>query len=141
MTKESIPYIAISTSQNLQPNKFNGKELDLMHGLNTYDYGARQYDPITITWNGMDPLAEKYRQFNPTVYCIDNPVKFVDRDGREPGDSFKSPDEAAKDFGMIFNYKSIVLNREFGSIIYSYVDKGQIIYSYNEPNKGEEGNY
>ena len=27
---------------NLQPYKYNGKELDLMHGLNTYDYGARQ---------------------------------------------------------------------------------------------------
>ena len=31
---------------SLQPYKYNGKELDLMHGLNTYDYGARQYDPI-----------------------------------------------------------------------------------------------
>ena len=29
-----------------QPFKYNGKELDMMHGLNTYDYGARQYDPI-----------------------------------------------------------------------------------------------
>ena len=72
----------ISTSQSLQPNKYNGKELDLMHGLNTYDYGARQYDPITVTWNGMDPLSEKYRQFSPLVYCMDNPVKFVDSDGR-----------------------------------------------------------
>lgn len=73
----------ISTNQNLQPNKYNGKELDLMHGLNTYDYGARQYDPITVTWNGMDPLAEKYRQFNPLAYCMDNPVKHVDKDGRK----------------------------------------------------------
>ena len=72
----------ISTNQSMQPNKYNGKELDLMHGLNTYDYGARQYDPITITWNGMDPLCEKYRQFNPLAYCMDNPVKHVDKDGR-----------------------------------------------------------
>ena len=28
---------------DLQPFKYNGKELDMMHGLNTYDYGARQY--------------------------------------------------------------------------------------------------
>lgn len=41
----------------MQPNKYNGKELDLMHGLNTYDYGARQYDPITVTLNGMEPLV------------------------------------------------------------------------------------
>lgn len=30
-----------ATGQSLQPNKYNGKELDLMHGLNTYDYGKR----------------------------------------------------------------------------------------------------
>ena len=54
-----------------------------MQGLNTYDYGARQYDPITVTWNGMDPLCEKYRQFNPLAYCMDNPVKHVDKDGRK----------------------------------------------------------
>jgi hypothetical protein len=42
----------------------NGKELDLMHGLNTYDYGARQYYPIVGRWNRVDPLAEnKSRQF------------------------------------------------------------------------------
>ena len=60
MTKESIPYIDISTNQSMQPNKYNGKELDLMHGLNTYDYGARQNDPITVTWNGMDSLVPPY---------------------------------------------------------------------------------
>ena len=31
-----------------------------MHGLNTYDFGARQYDPITATWNGMDSLVPPY---------------------------------------------------------------------------------
>ena len=61
MKKNKSSLIAdISTNQSLQPNKYNGKELDLMHGLNTYDYGARQYDPITVTWNGMDPLVPPY---------------------------------------------------------------------------------
>ena len=49
MTKESIPYIDISTNQSMQPNKYNGKELDLMHGLNTYDYGARLYEILKTT--------------------------------------------------------------------------------------------
>ena len=39
-----------------QPYKYNGKELDLMHGLNTYDYGARQYEPVTGRWDRVDPL-------------------------------------------------------------------------------------
>ena len=28
-----------------------------MHGLNTYDYGARQYNPVTARWDRMDTLA------------------------------------------------------------------------------------
>ena len=43
--------------------KVNGKEFDGMHGLNTYDYGTRQYNPITARWDRVDPLAEKYYSF------------------------------------------------------------------------------
>ena len=38
---------SLIVNASLQPYKYNGKELDLMHGLNTYDYGARQYNPVT----------------------------------------------------------------------------------------------
>ena len=31
-----------STNQGFQPFKYNGKELDRVHGLDWYDYGARQ---------------------------------------------------------------------------------------------------
>ena len=44
--------------------KYNGKEFDRMHGLDTYDYGARQYDGARILWNRMDPLCEKYYNIN-----------------------------------------------------------------------------
>jgi hypothetical protein len=37
---------------------YNGKELDKMHGLNTYDYGARQYYSVLPMWDRPDPLAE-----------------------------------------------------------------------------------
>lgn len=60
-----------------------GKELDLMHGLNTYDYGARQYDPITVTWNGVDPLAEKNVDTSPFSFCHNNSVNRIDPDGRD----------------------------------------------------------
>ena len=44
----------------LQHYKFNGKELDLVHGLRLYDYGARMYDQILGCWTSVDPMAEKY---------------------------------------------------------------------------------
>ena len=68
---------------NLQPYKYNGKELDLMHGLNTYDYGARQHDPVLARWDRMDPLCEKYYNVSPYNYCLNNPVRFIDPDGNE----------------------------------------------------------
>ena len=68
--------------ENLQPYKYNGKELDLMHGLNTYDYGARQYDPILARWDRVDPLCEKDYPTSPYVFCGNNPVNRIDKDGR-----------------------------------------------------------
>ena len=71
------------TGAYLQPYKYNGKELDTMHGLDTYDYGARQYDPILGRWDRMDPLCEKYYNISPYAYCHNNPIKNIDPDGLE----------------------------------------------------------
>ena len=38
-----------STGGGAQPYKYNGKELDRMHGLDWYDYGARHYDAVLTT--------------------------------------------------------------------------------------------
>ena len=51
-----------SKGEDVQPYKYNDKELDLMHGLNTYDYGARQYNSVTGRWDRMDPLSEDHYQ-------------------------------------------------------------------------------
>ena len=69
--------------ESLQPYKYNGKELDLMHGLNTYDYGARQYDPILLKWDRVDQLAEDNTNVSPYMYCAGNPVNLIDPDGRD----------------------------------------------------------
>ena len=63
--------------------KYNGKEFDHMHGLNTYDYGARQYNPVTGRWDRMDPLSHKYYSTSPYAYCANNPIIFIDPDGRK----------------------------------------------------------
>ncbi len=72
-------------SPDLQPYKYNGKELDRMHGLDTYDYGARQYDPVLCRWGRMDPLSEKYYGVSPYAYCTGNPVNRIDPNGEETG--------------------------------------------------------
>jgi len=75
------PWGDASTNQGFQPFKYNSKELDRMHGLDWYDYGARRYDPAYCLFTQMDPLAEKYPHLSPYVYCAGNPVRYVDPDG------------------------------------------------------------
>ena len=52
-----------------------------MHGLNTYDYGARQYNPVTVRWDRMDRFATKYYHLSPYTYCAGNPVNAIDVNG------------------------------------------------------------
>ena len=72
-----------SSSSELQPYKYNGKELDRMHGLDIYDYGARQMEPVICQWTTVDPLSEKYYNISPYVYCANNPINSIDPDGKK----------------------------------------------------------
>jgi RHS repeat-associated protein len=73
-----------------QPRRYNGKELDRMHGLNTYDYGARQYDPALARWDRVDPLCEKYYGISPYTYCGNNPMNCIDLHGDSITMDYKS---------------------------------------------------
>ena len=71
-----------SPGTNTSKNWYNGKELQDDFGLYWYDYGARFYDPGLGRWHSVDPLAEKYYQSSPYSYTLNNPVNFIDPDGR-----------------------------------------------------------
>ena len=57
---------------------FNAKELDNETGL--YYYGARYLDPTGAMWLSVDPVF--HAGTSPYAYCLGNPVKMVDPDGR-----------------------------------------------------------
>ncbi|QIK52902.1 DUF4329 domain-containing protein [Dysgonomonas sp. HDW5B] len=119
---------AESTNQEKQQYKYNGKELDTMHGLNFMDYSARYRGSEIPSFTTVDPHAERYYSWSPYVYCYNNPIRWIDISGKDPGDPFTSKVEAANDFARYYNGASILSNREFASQIYSNSDG---TYSYN----------
>lgn len=77
----TIPTPTATATTDIQTQKFSGKELDQMHGLHLYDYGARQYDPQLCRWTSQDALAEKYINVSPYSFCSGNPISHIEVDG------------------------------------------------------------
>jgi RHS repeat-associated protein len=63
---------------------YNGKEYQKDLGL--YEYGFRWYSPDNTRFIQIDPLAEKMPSYSPYSFSFNNPVRFIDPDGRAPVD-------------------------------------------------------
>lgn len=88
-------------ASNNSPYKFNAKELDAETGY--YYYGARYYNPRVSLWLNVDPLSDVnylmndeayingehnggvYNSFNnnPYIYCYQNPIVYIDPNGKQ----------------------------------------------------------
>ena len=77
------------------PYLFNAKEFDEETGM--YYYGARYYEPRLSLWMAVDPKMEKYQNVSAYVYCLNNPLKIIDPDGKDI--VFLLDREAANGFG------------------------------------------
>ncbi len=64
---------------------FNGKENDneVKGNGNQQDYGMRIYDTRLSRFLSVDPLAAKYPMLSPYCFVANNPIYYVDPDGRE----------------------------------------------------------
>ncbi|WP_159242633.1 RHS repeat domain-containing protein [Tenacibaculum maritimum] len=63
---------------------FNGMEKDdeLKGEGNSYDFGARMHDPRIGRWFAVDPLRNKAPGITPYRFGLNNPIKYLDPDGK-----------------------------------------------------------
>jgi RHS repeat-associated protein len=67
---------------------FNGKEKDdeVSGSGNQYDYGFRIYNPRIGRFLSVDPLFKSYPWYSPYQFAGNNPIRFIDLDGKETED-------------------------------------------------------
>jgi len=75
----------VSSNGNSVAQKFvyNGKELNEELGLDWHDFGARNYDASLGRWMNLDPHADTYMSLSPYNSFANNPISFVDPDGKD----------------------------------------------------------
>jgi len=69
---------------------------NVRRGMGYSYFGARYYDPELSIWLSVDPKASKYPSWSPYNYCLNNPIKLIDPDGRDVIVTGDAADEATR---------------------------------------------
>ena len=75
-------------------------------------------NPDRLSTNEFISLVSNPQNLASYAYARNNPVRWKDSTGLEPGDAFSTADDAAVDALKRANYVSIMVNTEFGGWIY-----------------------
>jgi RHS repeat-associated protein len=113
-------------------DKFNGQSWETDLGLNVTAMDYRQYDNALGRFNSMDPLAEKYVNISTYGYCLNNPIIFVDPNGKE----VVAHDKDAQD--LILNALTELLGANHG---FSFNKKGVMKHSGSKEHRNDKKNY
>lgn len=81
MEAESHPLHGISTTNE---ERYGNKERSAAAHAEILDYEARYYEPSIGRFLGVDPHASSYPSWSPYTYVFNNPLIFIDPDGRDP---------------------------------------------------------
>ena len=94
---------------------FNNKETDneVIGEGNSYDFGARMYDSRLGRWWSVDALQNKYPNLSPYHLCANNPVFFVDHDGKD----FYIIDYSVTEDGADFQSLTNIVSNNFNGYV------------------------
>ena len=122
---------------------FNGKELDneIKGEGNSYDFGARMYDNRIGRWFAPDPLESQYLNISTYTYVDNNPVFYIDADGRlidisdfykrkenETDEQFSKRKEIIKNtMADLSEFTGInIYEKKIGDTYYMWYDKSEV---------------
>ena len=109
----------------------------MMNGLNTYDFGARNYNPLLPMWDKVDPKAGDYPWISPYTYCMNNPMRIIDPVGMDIWELDKN--------GYLVNHKETDVADVFYFRENHFGGKGMLVLDFGtvedyRPGKTNEGN-
>ncbi|HEY4062743.1 MAG TPA: RHS repeat-associated core domain-containing protein, partial [Puia sp.] len=121
LTMAGISDKALKMGYGENKYRYNGKELQSQEfsdgsGLEEYDYGARMQDPQIGRWHTIDPMSEKYALISPYTYLANNPIVFIEFDGRTIGNP---DDKSAKDL------KTSLMKTESGKAMWRQMEESK----------------